>query len=180
MPLRMLGLLWIAQNLILLAGVILRVKMYVEAYQLTTLRMNLVFFLMLVGTGLILQAIALWRWKSLGWLLRANLLAVFSLFYSVQFIDTAGIVADYNVSLWEKSGGSRDLDMNYLRLLGPPAYAALERVSDSKEWRTAADARSVLAGERDEARNQLAHTPFASWQLRERACQRRLLAATRP
>jgi hypothetical protein len=180
LPLRLLGLLWIAQNLILLAGVTLRVKMYVEDFDLTLMRINLVFFLALVAAGLVLQAFALGRQKTLGWLLRSNLLAAFCLFYGIQFIDTPAIVADYNVSLWEKSGGSRALDINYLESLGAPAYAALQRVADGWDGGAAGDARVWLARERDQARNQLAHTPFASWQLRERACQRRLLAATRP
>jgi hypothetical protein len=77
-PLRLLGMLWIAQNLILLAGVLLRVKLYVDAYDLSVARVNLFFFLALVAVGFVLLAIRIWWQRPLGWLLNANLLASFS------------------------------------------------------------------------------------------------------
>ena len=100
-PLRVLGLLWIGQNLVLLAGVLLRVKLYLDAFDLTVTRVNLVFFLALVAAGFVLLAIHVWRQRTLGWLLHANMLAAFFLFYAIQFLDTNGFVARYNVNLWQ-------------------------------------------------------------------------------
>jgi hypothetical protein len=174
-PLRLLGLLWIAQNLILLAGVLLRVKLYVDAYDLSVTRVNLVFFLSLVGIGFVLLAIRVWWQRPLGWLLNANMLTTFFLFYSVQFLDTQHFVADYNVKLWENSHQVRSLDLAYLKSLGPPAYDALAEVArSSSDPGTAAAARDYLLVERSAAQNTLSKIPWASRQWRAESYERRL------
>ena len=175
-PLRLLGLVWIAQNLMLLAGVLLRVKLYVDALDLTVVRVNLVFFLALVATGFVLLAIHVWRQRTLGWLLHANMLATFFLFYTVQFLDTEGFVARYNVNLWLDSKGTRELDLRYLERLGPPAFDAMENLALSGTTEEAGLAGDYLQNARGEAQYQLDHTPWESWQLRARHCQRKLLA----
>lgn len=178
-PLRLLGLLWIGQNLVMLAGVFLRVKLYVDALDLTVVRVNLVFFLLLVTAGFILLAIHVWRQRSLGWLLHSNMLATFCLFYTVQFLDTAGFVSRYNVNLWLNSPRPLALDLSYLRSLGPPAFEAIETVANSGAPE-ASDAADYLKTEREQAQEQLGQMPWASWQLRDSHCQRKLLTATRP
>ena len=179
-PLRLLGLLWIAQNLLLLAGVFLRVKLYVEALDLTVVRVNLVFFLALVAVGFILLAIHVWWQRPLGWLLHSNMLATFSLFYIVQFLDTEAFVARYNVNLWLNSHGTRKLDLPYLKALGPPAYDALSSVAGSGFDGEAEAAREYLATAAREARHQLDDTPWQSWQLRDRHAQWKVRASNQP
>jgi len=179
-PLRLLGLVWIGQNLVLLAGVFLRVKLYVNAFDLTVIRVNLVFFLALVAVGFVLLAIHVWRQRTLGWLLHANVLATFFLFFTVQFLDTEGFAARYNVKLWLDSKGTRSLDLDYLESLGPPAFDALESVAQSGPTERARVTADYLETARDKAREQLDHTPWTSWQLREMRCQRKLLARTQP
>jgi hypothetical protein len=179
-PLRLLGLLWIVQNLVLLAGVFLRVKLYVDACDLSVVRVNLVFFLMLVTTGFVLLAIHVWWRRSLGWLLHANMVATFFLFYSIQFLDTYRFVAEYNVNLWQSAQGSRDLDLAYLRSLGPPAFDAIERVAHSGNSQVAVLAANYLSSARAEARLQLSDTPWQDWQLRDAHFQRKLLAGPPP
>jgi len=174
-PLRLLGMLWIAQNMILLGGVFLRVKLYVDAYDLSVTRVNLVFFLTLVTVGFVLLAIRVWWQRPLGWLLNANLLATFFLFYTVQFLDTERLVADYNVKLWQASNQQRNLDLPYLESLGPPAFDALETVAQSGPHPGIGDdARNDLLAERTAAENTLSHTPWASIQWRSRYYLRKL------
>jgi hypothetical protein len=178
-PMRALALLWIGQNLVLLAGVFQRVKLYVDAFDLTVTRVNLVFFLMLVSIGFILLAIHVWRQRTLGWLLHANMLATFFLFYTVQFLDTPAFVARYNVNLWLKSGCTRALDMGYLKSLGPPAYDAMNTVAGSHRPEVG-EALVYIESQREMARSQLAGTSWASWQLRDALCARKLLAGKQP
>jgi hypothetical protein len=205
-PLRTLGLLWIAQNLLLLAGVLLRVKLYVDALDLTVTRVNLVFFLALVAVGFLLLAIQLWAQRTLGWLLHANMLATFFLFYIVQFLDTAGFVAQYNVNLWQNARDTRILDLTYLESLGPPAFDALQTVArtDTPQIARKAAASKALedqaapgsdvqvdidyarqAGDflksaRTQAREQLDQRSWPSWQLRAMRSCRKLLMTTQP
>jgi hypothetical protein len=180
MPLRLLGLRWIGQNLVLLAGVFLRVKLYVDAYDLTVTRVNLAFFLVLVATGFVLLAIHIWRQRPLGRLLHANMLAAFCLFYTVQFLDTKAFVAGYNVDLLEEAGHTRELDLSYLESLGPPAFEALERAAQSEPAGIGENVAAYIKTSREKAREQLDHTPWTSWQLREMRCQRKLFARTQP
>jgi hypothetical protein len=168
--------LWIGQNLMLLAGMLLRVKLYVDALDLTVTRVNLVFFLALVAIGFVLLGIHVWRQRTFGWLLHANMMATFFLFYTVQFLDTEGFVTRYNVNLWLNSHETRNLDIKYLELLGPPAFGALETIARSGTTADAGLAADYLQNARGEARYQLDHTPWESWQLRERQSQRELLA----
>jgi hypothetical protein len=174
-PLRLLGMLWIAQNLVLLAGMFLRVKLYVNALDLTVTRVNLTFFLLLVTAGFVLLGIRVWWQRPLGWLLHANMLATFFLFYSVQFLDTERFVAGYNVKLWQGSGQHRTLDLSYLEALGPSAFDAIGEVARTgPNPGDGADARNFLLNARTDAENSLSKTPWASFQLRARHYQGRL------
>jgi hypothetical protein len=175
-PLKWLSIIWIIQNLLLLAGVVLRVKLYVDAYDLTLTRVNLVFFLGLVAAGFVLLGIYILTRRTLGWLLNANMLAVFALFFLVQFPDTKGFVARYNLKLWIDSHGTRTLDLDYLKMLGPSAYDSIAAVGDGIDSPLTTDARDYLNTMREQARLQLQSGHWQSWQLRDWRGQRKLLA----
>jgi hypothetical protein len=176
-PLRLLGIVWIAQNFILLAGVFLRVKLYVDAFDLTVTRVNLIFFLTLVTGGFVLLAIRIWWERPLGWLLNANMLATFCLFYTVQFLDTERFVANENVKLWTAAHQQREMDLEYLESLGPPAYDAIEIVAKTgPRPGVGSDAGEYLAQRQTAARNTMSKIPWASWQLRARHYERKLIA----
>jgi len=59
MPIRLMGMMWIAQNLVLLGGVFLRTKLYIDGYDLTVTRVHLILFFLLVTLGFVLLAIHL-------------------------------------------------------------------------------------------------------------------------
>jgi len=139
---RLLAGLWIAQNLLLAANVVVRVGMYVSEYQLSLLRMHLILFVALVGLGFVLLAVRIFRERMFGWLVGANLLAAFLLFFVVQFWDTRAFVAGYNVR--EAAATGRTVDLPYLYELGPPAWPSLRAIAD-------AEPESPLAGQRVEA-----------------------------
>ncbi len=121
--LKALALVWIAQNLFLLLSVALRLKLYIEAYDMTVTRLSVMIFLALVAAGYALLTIKITREKSLSWLVGGCVLAVFATFYITQFLDLAGCSANYNVARWEKDR-TRKLDVAYLIELGPPAWPA--------------------------------------------------------
>jgi len=122
-----LAMLCIAQNAFLISSVGLRLKLYVEAYELSVLRVHVCTFLVLVVAGYALLVWRIVRGKSLNWLIFSNAAAVLGLFYIVQFVDVSGIVARYNTSCWLERRG-RSLDMNYLCRLGPSSLPQLVRI----------------------------------------------------
>ncbi|PAW78661.1 MAG: hypothetical protein B9S32_06995 [Verrucomicrobia bacterium Tous-C9LFEB] len=125
---------WIAQNGLLLIGVLRRLRLYVESYQLSEARVNVALFLVLVACGFALLAVYLQRRHSFTWLLTRGVAAVLILFYVVQFFDTAQWVAAYNVSAWRnhpRSDRYLAFDVEYLRELGPTAWPSLKQVAES-------------------------------------------------
>jgi hypothetical protein len=124
--LKALGLLWVTQNLFLLVSVVLRLKLYIEAYDMTVARLSVIIFLVLVAAGYVLLTIKIVREKSLPWLIGGCALAIFATFYVTQFLNLAGWSADYNVARWEKDK-SRNLDMAYISGLGPAGWPALNQ-----------------------------------------------------
>ncbi len=161
---RLLAHAWIGQCLFLLASVALRLRLYVQDFGLTKTRVELACFLVLVGAGFLLLGTKIARDKSLPWLAAGNALAVFTLFYAVQFWDMGGFVAKWNVDRWEKNPEWK-LDIHYLASseLGAGAWKELCRVADtSGRPQAKAEADGFLRKERE--------TPLSSgwrdWQAR--------------
>ncbi|MGB8354323.1 MAG: DUF4173 domain-containing protein [Chthoniobacteraceae bacterium] len=142
---------WIAQNLVLIAGVFLRLKLYVDALQLSTERVYVGCFLLLVATGFLLLAWHVAREGDINALIFRCVVAVFALFFVLQFVNVAGWVAHYNVARWERDQ-KRALDVGYLENLGPDAWPALFEVASFKN-RPGVDARVI-----NDARNLLYNT----------------------
>lgn len=171
-----LALAWIAQNVVLILGVLLRLKLYVDACQLTALRVYVACFLGLVAAGFSLLAVFIVRERSLGWLIGSNAVATFCLFFLVQFGDVAGWVAEHNVSRWLREPG-RTLDVAYLKSLGPSAWPELVRVAQSSErpesWQAWNEVKTLKAAQKA----YLDGLDWRSWQWRRVTESRRLVAA---
>jgi uncharacterized membrane protein (UPF0136 family) len=129
---KVLAYLWVAQNVVLIAGVFLRLKLYVDAYQLSALRVYVGFFLVLVMTGYGLLTWHIRHDGSLNRLIFHNVLAIFALFFVVQFLDVAGFVARFNVAQWRRDH-ERTLDLDYLESLGPGGWRALCSLAADEE-----------------------------------------------
>ena len=81
----------------LVSSVVLRLRLYIDFYQMSLLRVYVVCFLVLVSVGFILLAIRVHQERSMSWLAGANLLSVFSLFFIMQCWDEHRFVAQWNV-----------------------------------------------------------------------------------
>lgn len=149
--LRGLAIAWIVQNLALLASVALRLKLYVEAYQLSVLRVYVACFLLLVGAGFLLLGWHILRGFQLGRLILGNLASVGLLFFVLQFCDVGAAVARWNVAQWERHP-RRELDLDYLIRLGPSAWPSLmvvarQRTDDALAARALSHLREVATQE---------------------------------
>jgi hypothetical protein len=141
--LRLLARLWIAQNLVLLAGAGLRWQLYLEGTGLLTAkRIHLACFLGLVALGFVFLVVHIERGPNLRRLLWSNALATFVLFYVLQFVNTTGFAAHRNVSVWQQRTGG--LDMRYLHEQGRRAWPALVRAAQEGP-----EIRHVLAARED-------------------------------
>ncbi|GAW41750.1 hypothetical protein SH203_02159 [Brevundimonas sp. SH203] len=123
---RRLVVVWIAQNMILVASSLLRTADYVEAYALTRFRIAAMIWMVLVGVGL---ALICWRMladKSAHWLINANVTATLSVLAVLSTVDLGAVVAGWNVRHAKEVGGRGvELDLGYLQTLGAPALVSL-------------------------------------------------------
>jgi hypothetical protein len=178
--LRLAAVIWIGQNMILIFGVFRRLKLYVDAYNLTILRLGVALFLLLVLTGFILLGIYILQKRGFSWLCGSGCIAVFSLFYILQFSDLAGFVASYNVDRWIQPNAHTQVDLNYLEELGPSSWSALRRLADS-DSRFAEPAQRVLTRIRSTVLQRSSRKKhWQSFQLRRSLCEAQILQWTPP
>lgn len=124
---RRLILLWVAQNLLLVASSILRTLDYIAESMLTGWRIAALLWMGLVATGLILITWRMVTGRSVAWLINANALAAGLVIAGVCAVDLGAIAADWNVRHARRGD---ELDLCYLERLGPSALLpliALER-----------------------------------------------------
>ncbi len=123
---RKLVLLWIGQNIILVASSMLRTVDYIEAYSLTWLRIAALIWMALVGFGLATICWRLLRNRSAAWLINMNMAAAGLLLAVVSFVDLSEIAAQWNVRHAREVGGRGvALDLCYLDGLGDSALLPL-------------------------------------------------------
>ena len=127
--LRRLVLLWVAQNLLLVASSALRTLDYIEVYSLTRLRIAALIWMGLVAVGLVLICWRMWHGKSASWLINANLRAAGLVLVVCSVVDLGAIAADWNVGHAREVGGrGAALDLCYLNELGDSAVVPLSRL----------------------------------------------------
>ena len=123
---RTLVILWIAQNVALVASSMVRTIDYVEAYSLTPLRIVALAWMVLVAIGLLLIC---WRMlfdRTASWLINASLLFAALFLSAACFIDLSATSAWWNVRHAREAGGKGvELDLCYLNQLGDPALLPL-------------------------------------------------------
>ncbi len=126
--LRKLMYLWLGQNLFLVVTAAFRLSLYIEVYSLTYLRlaaliwMGLVFF----GGSLILFQIS--HAKSIGWLVRSNLIVLSATLYLCCFVNFAWVIADFNLNSGDaplQPDAHYQLDAHYICDLGEFALPAI-------------------------------------------------------
>lgn len=123
--------LWVAQNVLLVASSALRTVDYIEVYSLTRLRLAALMWMGLVAVGLVLICWRLLRGRSGAWLINANAVAALAVLSACTVIDLGAVAAAWNVRHAREVGGAgAALDVCYLNSLGPSALvsvAELER-----------------------------------------------------
>ncbi|WP_170416430.1 DUF4153 domain-containing protein [Ruegeria atlantica] len=120
--LKSLLLLWLGQNLFLVFTAAFRLNLYVEAYNLTYLRVGAFVWMGLVFVGLILTVAQITRAYSVGWLVRSNLAVLMGTLYLCSFVNFAWVIADYNL---HHSNTIGRLDTRYVCGLGELALPAI-------------------------------------------------------
>lgn len=116
--LRVLLIIWIAQNILLVISALYRLDLYVQTFGLTYLRLAAGIWMALVAAGLALTAWQILRRHSNAWLLvRCTLLGIGTL-YTCAFINFAHLIASVNLQ-------RPTFDRHYICNLGPNAAAAI-------------------------------------------------------
>lgn len=125
---KLLVLAWVGQNILLMLSALLRLKLYVDAYSLTELRMAAFVWMLLVAGGLVLILVQILSHRPVGWLVSANAVMLALMLYGYSFVDTAVVIANYNIRhSYEMRGTGQRIDIAYLWALGPGIIPALDR-----------------------------------------------------
>jgi Domain of unknown function (DUF4173) len=156
-------LVWVAQNVFLVASSIERLMKYIDAYALTELRIAALLWMALVALGLILIAVRMMGGKSLSWLINACTGAALALVAGTSVFDLDEVAARWNV---RNMDGAAGLDLCYLHDQGESALLpliALEAKLDATDSRrrTVTELRQVAE---TKVRNSQAH--WQSWTIR--------------
>ena len=122
---------WIAQNLVLIAGVYFRLKLYVDTEEMTAKRVYVACFLLLVTLGFIFLCAHVRRGRGASRLIWRNTVATFVLFFVLQFLDVIGWVCRYNVERGPKRGEGPGFNIAYQLNLGPNAWPVLLRAAET-------------------------------------------------
>lgn len=123
---RSLVVVWVGQNMLLVASSILRTADYIESYALTRFRIAAMIWMVLVGVGLLLICWRMLRGRDGHWLIDANVKLVLIVLAAVSVVDLGSIAAAWNVRHAREVGGRGvELDLGYLRTLGAPALVSL-------------------------------------------------------
>jgi hypothetical protein len=124
-----LALLWVAQNVFLIASCGLRIRAYVVDSELTVLRLSALIFLMLVAAGFALLTAKILHERSISWLIGRCVAAVFVTFYITQFLDLAGYAENFNVARLAREPGYQ-IDTWKLYQAGPAGWPAARRAHE--------------------------------------------------
>lgn len=124
---RTLLIVFVAQNILLVASAILRLDLYVDAYGMTYWRLSAFVWMGLVCFGLATIAIRILARKSTRWIVRTNVLATIVVLYACSVAPLAEIVARSNLGrCLDGTCDAVPLDWVYIRRLGPQVIPALD------------------------------------------------------
>jgi hypothetical protein len=120
---------WIAQNLVLIAGVFFRLKLYVEMQEMTEKRVYVACFLLLVTVGFAFLSLHVLHGRGASRLVWRNAIATFVLFFVLQFLNVAGWICRWNFERWQAQSGAAGLNVAYNLTLGPDAWPVLAEMT---------------------------------------------------
>jgi hypothetical protein len=135
--------LWVAQNMLLVASSLLRTANYVEAFGLTRFRLVAMIWMVMVGIGLLLICWRMLRDHDGHWLIDANARLALVVLAALSIVDLGAITAAWNVRhAREVDGTGAWLDVGYLRSLDSSAAVSLVELEQAT---TVASLRDRLA-----------------------------------
>ncbi len=106
---------WVGQNIVLVISCVWRTMLYIEAYQLTYMRITAIIWMALVAVGLTLIIIRLAKQHSNIWLINRNFMALMVTLYLCSFVNFGGMIAEYNITHSKQVAGvGKVLDVYYL------------------------------------------------------------------
>jgi hypothetical protein len=165
---RWLIILWIAQNLFLVASTAERTWMYVESYSLTRLRIAALMWMALVGVGLVLVTWRMLRGSSLAWLVNGNVLAALAVLGSCTWLDLGEIAASRNVAHSKEVGGKAvHLDLCYLNNLDGSALLPLASLEQRQRLDPAFKQRVTLVRQQVQERVEGHQAEKGGWRWRD-------------
>jgi hypothetical protein len=156
---------WIAQNLVLIAAVFLRLKIYVDTEEMTAKRVYVASFLLLVTLGFAFLCAHVRRGRTVSRVIWRCAAATFALFFVMQFPDVIGWVCRYNVERGPKRGEGHGFNIAYQLTLGPNAWPVLLEKAESLPPGEVRD--NLRIGLREVARIQYARPWEADWRERQ-------------
>jgi hypothetical protein len=165
---RALIIIWIAQNLFLVASTAERTMLYIESYSLTELRISALLWMGLVAMGLILVTWRMLRGSSLAWLVNGNALAAFLVLSACTLVDLGATAATWNVRHAREVGGNGvHLDLCYLNQLEGSSLTALASLEQQPELDPTFRQRVILVRQQIQGRIALRQTQKGGWDWRD-------------
>ncbi len=165
---RWLIVLWIAQNLFLVASTIERTLLYIESYSLTELRISALLWMGLVALGLIFITWRMLRGNSLAWLVNGNAMAAFMVLSACTLVDLGATAATWNVRHAREVGGEGvHLDLCYLNQLDGSSLKALASLEQQPELDPAFRQRVILVRQQVQERIAFSQTQKGGWDWRD-------------
>lgn len=165
---RSLIIIWIAQNLFLVASTAERTLLYIESYSLTVLRISALLWMALVAVGLVLVTWRMLRGQSLAWLVNGNVLAAFAVLSLCSLVDLGATAATWNVQHAKEVGGKGvHLDLCYLNELEGSSLTALASLEQQPELDSAFRQRVILVRQQVQGRIALRQTKKGGWDWRD-------------
>lgn len=125
--LKILGFVWVLQNIIMIVSAMLRNQLYIADYGMTHKRIGVYVFLALAIVGLLVTFVKIAAKKNTWFLFRKNAWAFYGVLIIATFFNWDNIITDYNISLANKQYVV-DLDKDYLARLSHvnTAFLALQ------------------------------------------------------
>lgn len=118
---RTLALIWLLQNIVMVATTVVKNYEYITHWGLTYKRIGVYIYLILAATGLIFTIIKILKVKSVWYLIRNTSLAFLTCFTLMGLINWDKIIVNYNLSQLP----AEQIDFPYLMDLENEAYPAL-------------------------------------------------------
>jgi hypothetical protein len=117
---------FLAQNILLLISAIWRLNLYIDAYQMTRLRVAAAIWMGLVLIGFVWVIVRIVNERSNAWLVTVNAATAGVVLLMCCFVDFDAHIANYNVRAYTSGAKDRHwIDMDYLERLGPSSLPAL-------------------------------------------------------